>query len=269
MPDQVTDTSGIADGDGHFLHDHPDIMSNPAAKNALAKYDSVGAAMLGGFNAMQTVGKPHINIPGDDADDTRKAEFKTAIAKHTGAITKVEDVKITRPDGSNETNYNEALEDAFKAMAVNENMNQSQVDKTYGLALEMINAINTRDTDKDAADIDASVLKLTADLGGADKLKEGMELKARLCETFFDADTAKLFSHRRIVSENGQDKQVNGTVFGNHAGLNAGLIAIANIMMKEGRSLKGSIPGGQKTGKGAFSYPKMEARKKAEKDGNL
>ena len=43
MPEQiVADTSGIAEGDGHFLHEYPDIMANPAAKRGLEKIKSEG-----------------------------------------------------------------------------------------------------------------------------------------------------------------------------------------------------------------------------------
>lgn len=260
MPDQVTDTSGITDGDGHFLHDHSGIMSNPAAKNALAKYDNVEAAMLGGFNAMQQVGKPHINIPADDADDTVKAKFKTDIAKHSGAVEKADDFKVERPEGSDETNYNFAAEKVYLEMAVKEGMSQSQMAAGLKMHNEIVSAIFAADTAKDKADIDASVLKMTADLGGADKFKEGMELKARLCATFFDEDTAKLFDSRRIVKgDDGQDKQLNGTVFGNHAGLNLGLVKIAEVMVKEGRTLKASAQTGKEAA-GMLRYKGMEER---------
>lgn len=266
MPDPIiTDTSGITEGDGHFLHEHPDIMSNPAAKNALAKYTNAKDAMMGGVNAMALVGKPHINIPADDADDTKKAEFKAALRKHTGAPDNVEGYKITRPDGSNDTNYNTALEAAFLAHALNTGMTQEMVGGedgkggSYGLALQMIKAINTRDTDADKADIDKAVLKLTADLGGETKLKEGMELKSRLLATYANAETAELFDNRRIVNKDGKDTQHNGTVFGNHAGLNLFLIKVANVMVKEGRTLLASGQTEAKTA-GTLRYKGMEDR---------
>ncbi len=260
MPDPIiTDTSGIAEGDGHFLHDHPEIMSNPAAKNALAKYTSAKDAMMGGVNAMALVGKPHINVPGDDADDAAKAKFKTEIRKHTGAPDNVAGYKITRPDGSDDTNYNVALETTFLAGALNSGMNQEQVDFSYGCALQMIEAISTRDVDADKADIDKSVLKLTADLGGEAKLKEGMELKSRLLATYADEDTAALFDNRRIVAVDGVDKEHNGTVFGNHAGLNSFLIKVANIMVKEGRTLEAGRQSQGKT-EDTLRYKGMEKR---------
>ncbi len=248
MPEQITDTSGITEGDGHFLHHHPDIMANPAARNALAKYDSADKAMIGGVDAMTLVGRPHINIPADDADQTTKDKFKTQIAEHTGAITKVEDVKITRPDGSDDTNYNMALEKVFTEMAVQQGMNQAQVDANYGLALKMIDAGRTKTDTDDKAAQDAAVVTLTSDWGGEANYKTNMELNARCCESFFDADTAK---------------KIEETGLGNHVGFNKGINELAQMAVKEGRTMPAShkTPTGNKS---ALGYPQMAERLKAE-----
>ncbi len=243
-PNQVTDTSGITEGDGHFLHDHPDIMANPAAKNALAKYDSADKAMVGGVDAMTLIGRPHINIPADDADETTKTKFKTQIAEHTGAITKVEDVKITRPDGSDDTNYNMALEKVFREMVVQQGMNQTQVDANYGLALKMIEAARTKTDGDNKAVQDAAVVTLTSDWGGEANYKTNMELNTRCLESFFDAETAK---------------KIEETGLGNHVGFAKGVLALAQMAVKEGRTMPASQQGGSKKG-GALEYKGMKKR---------
>ncbi len=248
MPDPgtITDTSGITEGDGHWLHDHADIMSNPEQKNALAKYPTQNAAVLGGYEATKLVGRPHINIPGDDADQAAKDKFAGQIAEHTGAIGKVEDVKITRPEGSDETNYNFALEKAFQEMAVKTGMNQGQVDQNYALALQMIDASNTKNEGADKAAQDAAVVQLTSDCGGEANYKAASELNTRCLEAFFDADTAKM------IEEKGM---------GNHVGFFKGVQELAKMAVKEGRSMPASHQKGQAKG-GALSYTKMEERAK-------
>jgi len=245
---QVTDTSGIAEGDGHWMHDHPDIMANPKQKNALAKYDSLQAAAVGGYDAMVKIGEPHINIPADDADDTVKAKFTTEIAKHSGAIEKVEDVKIARPEGADETNYNFAAEKTFSEMAVKEGMNQSQVDANYGLFLQMVNTARAKvDTaNKEAAD--KATTTLTSDWGGEANYKTNMELNTRCLESFFDADTAKM---------------IEDTGLGNNVGFAKGILALATMAVKEGRTMPASQKTGTKAG-GALGYEKMKKRAKEE-----
>lgn len=246
---QVTDTSGITEGDGHFLHDHQDIMANPAAKNALAKYDSAEKAMLGGVEAMTLVGRPHINIPGENADQTVKDKFAGQIAEHSGAITKIEDVKITRPEGSDEKNYNMALEKVFCEMVVQQRMNQPQVDANYGLALKMIEAARTKTETDEKAVQDATVTQLTSDLGGEVNYKEASELNTRCLESFFDAETAKMIEEKGI---------------GNHVGFFKGINELAKMAVKEGRTMKGSQQTQTKTG-GVLTYKEMEKRAEEQK----
>lgn len=246
---QVTDTSGITENDGHYLHDHPEIMSNPAAKNALAKYETAEAAMLGGVEAMKAVGRPHINIPAEDADQAVKDKFKAQIAEHTGAIGKVEDVKIQRPEGANEENYNVALEKTFSEMAVATSMNQAQVDANYKLALQMVEASTAKIATDNKAAQDACVVQLTADWGGEANFKTNMELNTRCLETFFDAETAK---------------KIEDTGLGNTVGFAKGIQALATMAVKEGRTMKASAHTQTKTG-GSLQYTKMEERAKAER----
>ena len=245
-PNQVTDTSGIAEGDGHFLHDHPDIMANPSAKNALAKYKTADEGMLGGVEAIKLLGRPHINIPADDADDTAKTKFSAEIAKHSGAIEKVEDVKIQRPDGADDTNYNFALEKSFSEMVVQQGMNQAQVDANYKMSLQMIDAARAKVGSDEKAAQDASTLTLTSDWGGEANFKTNMELNTRCLESFFDADTAK---------------KIEDTGLGNSVGFAKGILQLAQTAVKEGRTMKGSALTQQKTG-GALRYKGMEAREK-------
>lgn len=245
-PNQVTDTSGITEGDGHFLHDYPEIMENPAAKNSLATYENEQAAMMGCVEARKLVGKPHINIPADDADDATKAKFTADIAKHTGAIESVEAVKIQRPDGADETNYNFALEKAFTEMVVAERMNQSQVDASYKMALQMIDAVSAKADSDDKGARDAAKVKLTSDWGGEANYNTNMELNTRCFEAFFDGDTAKMIEEKGI---------------GNHVGFARGINELAQMAVKEGRTMKASAHTKQKSG-GALRYPKMEARAK-------
>jgi len=247
MPEQiVADTSGIAEGDGHFLHEYPDIMANPAAKNALAKYDSVPAALNGGVEAMTVVGRPHINVPGDDADQTAKDKFKAQIAEHTGAVANVEDFKLDglRPDGSDETNYNFAAEKAFLATAVNAGMNQEQMAAVLKNYNDVMVAQDTQAIAADKAAQDAAVVKLTGDFGGADGFKVASELNTRCLEAFADAETAKLI----------EDKGM-----GNHVGFFKFINEMAKMAVKEGRTMPASAQKGQKTG-GALRYKKMEER---------
>lgn len=246
MADAITDTSGIADGDGHFLHDHPDIMANPAAKNALAKYKTADEGLLGGVEATKLLGRPHINIPADDADDTAKTKFKTEIAKHSGAIEKIEDVKIERPEGADETNYNFALEKSFCEMAVKQGMNQSQIEANYKMSLQMIDAGRAKSVADDKAVQEAATLTLTSEWGGEANYKTNMELNTRCLETFFDADTAK---------------KIEETGLGNSVSFAKGILELATMAVKEGRTMKGSATTQQKAG-GALRYKKMEEREK-------
>ena len=241
---QIADTSGIADGDGHFLHDHPDVMNDPAAKNALAKYKTPTDAMLGGVEAMKLIGKPHINIPGDDADDATKTAFKAKIAEHTGALLKAEDVKITRPDGSTAENYNEALEGVFKETVVATGMNQAQTDATYGLALKMIAAVQDKEAVADKTAETAFETKMTSELGGETNYKAFCELNTRCLETFFGAETAKM------IDEKGM---------GNNIEFAKGIQKLAEMAVKQGTSMKPSRGTGQKAG-GSLTYSKMEER---------
>ncbi len=256
MPDQgtVTDTSGIAEGDGHFLHDHPDIIGNPVAKNALAKYDSVSAALAGGVEAMTVVGRPHINIPGDEADQAAKDKFKAQISEHTGAVKTVEDFNIDglrpdglRPEGEDETGYNFAGEKAYLEMAVNLGMNQEQVEANIKFAEALRTARDTQDVAADKAAQDAAVVQLTSDCGGADGYKVASELNTRCLEAFFDAETAQLIEAKGM---------------GNHVGFFKGINELAKMAVKEGRTMPASHrQGQQKTG--ALRYKGMEERKKA------
>lgn len=255
MDNAVTDTSGISDGDGHWINDNPEVNGNPAMKNALAKYDSPNAAIVGGYNAMSALGRPHINIPGDDADDTAKSEFKAKLATHMGKPDTAEGYEITRPDGSDETNYNMAAEKAFLELAHQNDMGNESVKSMYDFHLKMMAAAQETDSAADQADIDKSVTDLTAKLGGDEKYREAMELKTRLCNEYFGEETAKLLENQR--TENG--KQVQGTLFGNDVGFNMGLIKIAEVMMKEGRTLTGSLQTGTQK-HGALRYGKMEER---------
>ncbi len=244
-PNQVTDTSGITEGDGHFLHDHPDIMGKPAAKNALAKYTNVSDAMMGGVDAMTLIGRPHLNIPADDAADDVKAKFAVEIAKHSGAVANVEDFKVDRPDGADETNYNYATEKAFLAESVNLQMNQKQMAGMLKMHNEVITASNTKNDEADKAAQDAAKVKLTSDWGGEEKYKENMELNTRCLEAFFDADTAKMIEEKGI---------------GNHVGFAKGINELAAMAVKEGRTMKAGAKTQQKDGKGSMGYPKMQKR---------
>lgn len=245
-PNQVTDTSGIKEGDGHFLHDHPDIMANPVAKNSLAKYESAEKAMLGGVDAMALIGRPHINIPADDADEAAKAKFTTEIAKHSGAVEKVEDFTITRPEGADETNYNFAAEKTFLAEAVNLKMNQAQMAAMLKMHNTVVGAMNTKTATDDKATQDTAIATLTSDLGGEANYKVASELNTRCLEAFFNAETAKM------IEEKGM---------GNHVGFFKGINALANMAVKEGRTMKASATTQQQTG-GALRYEKMEQRAK-------
>lgn len=246
MPDPITDTSGIVEGDGHFLHNHPDIMANPAAKNSLAKYESADKAMLGGVDAMALIGRPHINIPADDADDAAKTKFKVEIAKHLGAVEKVEDFKITRPEGADETNYNFAAEKAFLEMAVIEKFNQEQLTAAYKMHAQIVNGILTKQDADNKATQDKAIATLTNDCGGEAGYKTFTELNTRCLEAFFDADTAKM---------------IEDTGLGNNVGFAKGINALAQMAVKEGRTMKASATTQQKIG-GALQYKKMEARAK-------
>ena len=244
----VTDTSGIVEGDGHFLHGHPDIMANPAAKNALSKYDSAEKAMIGGVEAMKLIGKPHINIPADDADEAVKTEFRAKIAKHAGKPDTVEGYKITRPEGSNSENYNEALEKTFLKTALAKDMNQDQVEATYGLALKMIEAIRTKETTDLTAAAEKCRTQLTNDCGGEANYKTFSELNTRLLESFFGVETAKA---------------IETTGMGNDIGFCKGINKLAEMAVKEGRTMTASHQTGTKAG-GVLQYPKMEKRAKTE-----
>ncbi len=248
MPEPITDTSGIVEGDGHFLHDHPDVIANPAAKNALAKYDSTDKAMVGGVNAMALIGRPHINIPADDADDATKDKFKAQILEHTGAVTKVEDFIMDglRPEGSDDTNYNFPAEKAFLGEAVNLGMNQGQMAGMLKMHNDVVTAILAKNDTDDKAAQDAAVVQLTSDVGGEANFKVASELNTRCLEAFFDADTAKM------IEEKGM---------GNHVGFFKGVQELAKMAVKEGRSMPASARKGQKPG-GALRYEKMEQRAK-------
>lgn len=249
MEGQVTDTSGIVANDGHFLHDHPGIMGDPSAKNALAKYETADKAMLGGIEAMKQLGKPHINIPADDADDAAKAEYQSKIAKAHGAVEKVEDFKITRPDGTKpegdaDCNYNYALEKSFLEMAVSEGMNQSQLEKCYGMALQMIAANSAREDTDQVAAADKCRTQLTSDLGGEEKYKVFHELNTRCLETFFGVETARAIETAGL---------------GNNVEFNKGINKLAEMAVKEGRTMQASAQTGEKKG-GMLSYPSMNKK---------
>jgi hypothetical protein len=240
----ITDTSGIAEGDGHFLHDHPDIMSNPAAKNALAKYESEDKAMMGGVDAMALIGKPHINIPADDADDTAKAEFKAQLAKHNGVPENVEGYEVTRPDGADETNYNFAMEKAYLDHALSTGMNQSQVDGGFEIQRKAVEAAREQRAVADKAVADATVVTLTSDWGGEANYKKNMELSTRCLETFFGAETAKA---------------IDSTGLGNNVEFVKGVLKLAEMAVKQGTSMPSSKATGVQGG-GALTYKKMAER---------
>jgi len=243
----VTDTSGITEGDGHWMHDHPTLMSDVGKKNAFAKYPTMNAALDGGYEATKLVGRPHINIPADDADDTVKAEFKAKIAEHSGAVTKVEDFKVTRPEGHNKDNYNYAQEKAYLEMAVSQGYSQSQMETGLKMHTDVVAAIHAKDDAADKAEQAAGKVQLVSDWGGEANYKVNMELNTRCLESFFDADTAKLI----------EDKGM-----GNHPGFIKGVLALAQMAVKEGRTMKASAQTQQKAGTGTLRYAKMEERQK-------
>ncbi len=244
----VTDTSGITDGDGHWLHDHADIMANPEQKNALADYKTRDAALIGGYEAKKFVGRPHINIPGDDADQAAKDKFAGQISEHSGAVANVDDFKLDglRPDGADETNYNFAAEKAFLGEAVNLKMSQSQMGGMLKMHNDVVTAMLAKNDGADKAAQDAAVVQLTSDCGGEANYKVASELNTRCLEAFFDADTAKM------IEEKGM---------GNHVGFFKGIQELAKMAVKEGRSMPASPQKGQKAG-GALRYKGMEEREK-------
>ena len=123
-------------------------------------------------------------------------------------------------------------------------MNQAQVDSVYGMALKMIEQVRAKDAETDKAAEDAAVIKLTNDAGGAANYKVGCELNARLLTTFFDEATAEMIEKKGM---------------GNNVGFWKGINKMAEIMVKEGRIMKGSAPTGDKAG-GALQYKKMKER---------
>ncbi len=248
MPDQVTDTSGITDGDGHWMHDHPEIMGNPVQKNALAKYSTLAAGAVGGVDAMTLVGRPHINIPGDDADQAAKDKFSAQIKEHSGAVATVDGFKMDglRPDGADETNYNFPAEKAFLELAVKTGMSQEQMAENLKMHNTVVEAIMGKNDAADKAAQDAAVVQLTSDYGGEANYKVASELNTRCLEAFFDSDTAKM------IEEKGM---------GNHVGFHKGINELAKMAVKEGRSMPASHRTGQQAG-GALRYQKMEERQK-------
>ena len=247
-PSPVTDTSNIAEGDGHWMHDHADIIGDPAMKNSLAKYKTVGEALKGGHNAITAVGRPHINVPADDADDTAKSEFKASLAKHMGKPDTVEGYKIVRPDGSDETNYNFAAEKAYLETALSVDANQGQVDAFYKMHNTLMEAAFAKEATDLKATQDEVEKKMTGDLGGEANFKAFVEGNTKLLETFFDEQTA-------------QDIEDSG--LGDREGFMLGVHKLYEMAVAEGRTMK-STKTTTKTKDGALTYPKMKARKEAE-----
>ncbi len=247
MADQVQDTSGITDGDGHWLHDHADIMENPEQKNALAKYPTMLAGVIGGYEATKLVGRPHINIPGDDADQAAKDKFAGQIAEHSGAVANVDGFKLDglRPDGADDTNYNFAAEKAFLGEAVNLKMSQGQMAGMLKMHNDVVTAMLTKNDTADKAAQDAAVVQLTSDCGGEANYKVASELNTRCLEAFFDADTAKMIEEKGI---------------GDHIGFFKGINELAKMAVKEGRTMPASARKGDGKPGGALHYKKMEER---------
>ena len=261
---QVTDTSGIAEGDGHWLHDHPDVMANPGAKNALAKYTGLNEALFGGVEAQQTVGKPRIDIPADDADDATKLKFQQKINEHRGVPEKVEGYKVTRPEGADETNYNFAAEKAFLELAKANGYTQEQMAAAYEFNSKMVDAAratadeaakgtDAKSQEKVDADNKAAVTLCTEKWGGETQFKENMELIGRLGNAFGGEELEAAIDGAVLA---------DGTKLGNSFLFNDFFLGLANMAIAEGRTMESAAR--TKAAKGALSYSKMEARKKAE-----
>jgi len=245
----VTDTSGIAEGDGHWMHDHPTIMGDPKQKNALAKYSTAEAAIVGGYDNAVLIGKPHINIPADDADDTAKAEFKAKIGEHSGAVTDPEKYEVVRPDGSDETNYNFEAEKAYLANAAKNGMTQDQMQSNLDIHNAVVSAMYTADDAANKAAEESFETEMTSELGGKANYEAFCELNTRCLESFFGKETADLIDSKKL---------------GNHKEFAKGIQELAKMAIAEGRVMKASAQTKAKGG-GALSYPKMAERQAAEK----
>lgn len=246
---QVTDTSGITEGDGHWMHDHQDVIADPAMKNAYSKYKTVDEALKGGHNAITAVGRPHINIPADDADTEKKLDFRKAIAQHMGKPDSIEGYKVQRPEGSDETNYNFEAEKVYLETAFKLDANQSQVEAFYELHNTLMDAAFTKeDTDLKKTQ-DETQTKMTGKLGGEANYKVYMEQNTKLLETFFGEQTAK---------------DIDACGLGDREDFMKGIHELYEMAVAEGRTLKASHSAGEKK-EGALTYKKMRARKEAEK----
>ena len=184
---EVIDTSGITEGDGHFLHDHPEVMANPLAKNALAKYKSADKAMLGGVDAMAFVGKP-FKMPESLEklpDDASRTDF-TAQAHKLLGITKTKDIAtlkdVNLKDGMAEgTAYSEDFANSFKQFVVDNNLNVNDMPKYAKFFNTTMAAVTAKaETDKiTAAESCDKALIAHPDIGSKEKLLEMTELFAR------------------------------------------------------------------------------------------
>ena len=91
--------------DGHWLNDKPGEIYTPEVQKALLKYKTEDEAILGGFNAQKSMGKPY-KLPEslDKLDEKSREEFNGSLAKLRGVPSDIKeledlDMAVGLPEG--------------------------------------------------------------------------------------------------------------------------------------------------------------------------